>query len=205
MVSKYCKGLKILLLTVAGPASIAHQYREHQIQSVRHQMMDQQHSINAPSYPMMPQQQQQQPQPQTQIDLGNRSLMTQDHPSQQQVYDGGRSNITSVFGSVSHSVPYVKSGPPANVTITAVSTSLPSSLSTSGLSFSVAPQPTVVDGSTVTAHYGASGQQRPPYSVQNYPTSTAVSAAVVSLPAVSQVSLYVYVQVQYYSHHSSLR
>ena len=112
--------------------------------------------------------------------------MTQDHPAQQQMYDGVRSNMPSAsFGNASHSAPYMRPGPPANVTITAVSTSLPSSLSTAGLSFSVAPQPTAVDGSTVTAHYGASGQQRPPYNVQNYPTSTAATA--VSLPASSQV------------------
>ena len=148
-------------------------------------MMDQQHSMNAPSYPMMAQQQQQQQQPQTQIDAGGRSFMTQDHPTQQQMYDSVRSNMPSAsFSNVSHSAPYMRPGPPANVTITAASTSLPSSLSTSGLSFSVAPQPTAVDGSTVTAHYGTSGQQRSPYNVQNYPTSTATAA---SLPATTQV------------------
>ena len=161
---------------------------------MRQQIMDQQHSMNTPSYPMMAQQQQQQQQqqqPQAQIDAGGRSFMTQDHPTQQQMYDSVRGNMPSAsFGNVSHSAPYnnMRPGPPANVTITAVSTSLPSSLSTSGLSFSVAPQPTAVDGSTVTAHYGAPGQQRSPYNVQNYPTSTAAAAA--SLPASSQVRMY---------------
>lgn len=152
---------------------------------MRQQIMDQQHSMNTPSYPMIAQQQQQQAQ--TQIDAGGRSFMTQDHPTQQQMYDSVRSNIPSAsFSNVSHSAPYMRPGPPANVTITAVSTSLPSSLSTSGLSFSVAPQPTAVDGSTVTAHYGASGQQRSPYNLQNYPTSSTTATAA-SLPATTQV------------------
>ena len=176
--------------------SIAHQYREHQIQSMRQQIMDQQHSMNVPSYPaMMPQQpvqqqqqqqqQQHQQQPQTQIDSGTRSFITLDHPPQQQIYDGGRRKMAPTsFANAPHpAMAYATSGPPANVTITAVSSSLPSSLLTSGLSFSVAPQPTAVDGSTVTAHYGPSGQQRPPYNVQNYPTSTTPT----SLPPNSQV------------------
>ena len=153
---------------------------------MRQQMMDQQHSINAPSYPpMMSQQPMQQPQTQTQIDPGGRSFMTHNHPPQQQMYDSVRSNMVSTsFANVSHSaMAYAKSGPPANVTITAASSSLPSSLLTSGLSFSVAPQPTAVDGSTVTAHYGPSGQQRPPYNVQSYPTSSTST----SLPPTSQV------------------
>lgn len=157
---------------------------------MRQQMLDQQHSMNAPSYPMMPQQQPPQQQPQTLIDPGTRPFMTHDHPPQQQMYDSGRSNMTSAsFANVPYSATlYMKSGPAANITITTVSSSLPSSLPSSGLSFSVAPQPTAVDGSTVTAHYGASGQQRSPYNVQNYPTSTTAAA---SLPATSQVNVHI--------------
>ena len=53
---------------------------------MRQQMMDQQHSMNAPSYPMMAQQQQQQQQPQTQIDAGGRPFMTQEKPLYQKYF-----------------------------------------------------------------------------------------------------------------------
>ena len=107
------------------------------------------------------------------------------------MFDGGlsaRSNMAS--GSLgAHSTGLMKQGPTANInTMGGPATtvgSMSSTMQASVPSFSVAPQPMPVDGSTVTAHYGPStAQQRPPFGIHNYPTSGT------SLPA-SQVCTHV--------------
>jgi len=78
-------------------------------------------------------------------------------------------------GSLSVSGLMKQQGPSANINVMGgpASTvgSMSSTMQTSVPSFSVAPQPMPVDGSTVTAHYGPStAQQRPPFGVHSYTT-----------------------------------
>jgi len=139
---------------------------------------------HAPSYPMMPQQSQQQPHlDQNRTFLSQHSQdqsqqqLQQQQQQQHQMFDsvhGARGNMVSGSLGVSHSAGLMKQqGPTANINVmggpTSTVGSMSSTMQTSVPSFSVAPQPMPVDGSTVTAHYGPSAPQQ--RSLHNYPTS----------------------------------
>jgi len=98
--------------------------------------------------------------------------------------------------SGSHGVPHsggpMKQGPTTAMGGPASTVgSMSSTVQTSVPSFSVAPQPMPVDGSTVTAHYGPSAaQQRPSFGVHNYPasgTSLPQSQVCLTLPIVAVI------------------